>query len=103
MVELTTHFPNVTVFHQREQIGLTFHLSFVRKTELLPTSVTMALPNLWKIYASFRTPEEERQYSREAFFKFSGYIISCIVMTALASRGLGARQSAQLISSSVRN
>ncbi|KAG2220232.1 hypothetical protein INT45_008773 [Circinella minor] len=31
----------------------------------------MALPNLWKIYSSFRTPEEERQFSRSAFFKFS--------------------------------
>ncbi|KAI8339903.1 hypothetical protein BC941DRAFT_418873 [Chlamydoabsidia padenii] len=46
----------------------------------------MALPNLWKIYSSFRTPEEERQYSRSAFFKFSGYILSCIVITVLASR-----------------
>ncbi|KAI7856526.1 hypothetical protein BDC45DRAFT_502954 [Circinella umbellata] len=46
----------------------------------------MALPNLWKIYSSFRTPEEERQFSRSAFFKFSGYILSCIVMTVLASR-----------------
>lgn len=63
----------------------------------------MALPNLWKIYASFRTPEEERQYSREAFFKFSGYIISCIIMTTLASRSLAARQAAQLISSSAKS
>lgn len=47
---------------------------------------SMALPNLWKIYASFRTPEEERHFSRSAFFKFSGYILSCIVMTILASR-----------------
>ncbi|KAI9015796.1 hypothetical protein CLU79DRAFT_764742 [Phycomyces nitens] len=46
----------------------------------------MALPNLWRIYSSFRTPEEERQFSRAAFFKFSGYILSCIAMTVLASR-----------------
>ncbi|ORX62641.1 hypothetical protein DM01DRAFT_1330769 [Hesseltinella vesiculosa] len=46
----------------------------------------MALPNLWKIYASFRSPEEERQYSRSAFFKFTGYMLSCIVITILASR-----------------
>lgn len=46
----------------------------------------MALPNLWKIYASFRTPEEEREFSRSAFFKFSGYILSCIAMTVFASR-----------------
>ncbi|KAI9467980.1 MAG: hypothetical protein EXX96DRAFT_585590 [Benjaminiella poitrasii] len=46
----------------------------------------MALPNLWKIYSSFRTPEEERQFSRSAFFKFSGFILSCIAMTVFASR-----------------
>ncbi|KAI8359814.1 hypothetical protein BD560DRAFT_405341 [Blakeslea trispora] len=46
----------------------------------------MALPNLWKIYSSFRTPEEERQFSRSAFFKFSGYILSCIAMAVLASK-----------------
>ncbi|KAI9301071.1 hypothetical protein BJ944DRAFT_272027 [Cunninghamella echinulata] len=51
----------------------------------------MALPNLWKIYSSFRTPEEERQFSRSAFFKFSGYILSCIVITVLASRSNGGK------------
>ncbi|KAI8332181.1 hypothetical protein EDC96DRAFT_526758 [Choanephora cucurbitarum] len=46
----------------------------------------MALPNLWKIYSSFRTPEEERQFSRSAFFKFGGYILSCIAMAVFASK-----------------
>ncbi|KAG0234921.1 hypothetical protein BGX31_004430 [Mortierella sp. GBA43] len=51
----------------------------------------MALPNLRRIFSSFRTPEEEAQISRSAFFKFSGYILTCAFITWIA-----AKQGAQL-------
>ncbi|GBC42127.2 hypothetical protein RhiirA5_282507 [Rhizophagus irregularis] len=46
----------------------------------------MPFPNLRRIFSSFRTPEEERQISRSAFFKFVGFVISCMAITMLANR-----------------
>ncbi|RIB27748.1 hypothetical protein C2G38_1694311 [Gigaspora rosea] len=45
-----------------------------------------AFPNLRRIFSSFRTPEEERQISRSAFFKFVGFVISCMAITMLANK-----------------
>lgn len=59
---------------------------------LFPTcSFVMPLPNLRRIFSSLRTPEEEAQISRSAFFKFSGYILTCAFITWIA-----AKQGAQL-------
>ena len=46
----------------------------------------MVFPNLRRIFSSFRTPEEERQISREAFFKFVGFVVSCIAITMLSNK-----------------
>ncbi|KAF9094599.1 hypothetical protein BGX29_009443 [Mortierella sp. GBA35] len=46
----------------------------------------MALPNLRRIFSSFRTPEEEAQISRSAFFKFSGYVLTCAFITWVAAK-----------------
>ncbi|KAG0092753.1 hypothetical protein BGZ93_008187 [Podila epicladia] len=46
----------------------------------------MPLPNLRRIFASSRTPEEEAQISRSAFFKFSGYILTCAFITWVAAK-----------------
>ncbi|KAF9322595.1 hypothetical protein BG006_002257 [Podila minutissima] len=46
----------------------------------------MSLPNLRRIFASSRTPEEEAQISRSAFFKFSGYILTCAFITWVAAK-----------------
>ncbi|KAK9475986.1 hypothetical protein V1514DRAFT_286301, partial [Lipomyces japonicus] len=44
------------------------------------------LPNLRKIFASFRTDEEERRYSRKAFFNFFGFLGSCLIFSLLAQQ-----------------
>ncbi|RKP06689.1 hypothetical protein THASP1DRAFT_7216, partial [Thamnocephalis sphaerospora] len=49
-------------------------------------TIAMPLPNFRRIYASFRTPEEERRISREAFFKCVGFVVACVAITWLASR-----------------
>ncbi|KAK3816766.1 MAG: hypothetical protein JOS17DRAFT_794808 [Linnemannia elongata] len=46
----------------------------------------MALPNLRRIFASSRTAEEEAQISRSAFFKFSGYVLTCAFITWVAAK-----------------
>ncbi|KAK4333316.1 hypothetical protein RTBOTA2_002041 [Rhodotorula toruloides] len=44
----------------------------------------MALPNLRNIFASFRSPLEERQMSRSAFYKFLGFILVSTSMSLVA-------------------
>ncbi|KAJ7068446.1 hypothetical protein C8F01DRAFT_979305 [Mycena amicta] len=39
------------------------------------------------IFASSRTPHEERSISRVAFFRFSGWLLSCLAISLAASRG----------------
>ncbi|POY70718.1 hypothetical protein BMF94_6128 [Rhodotorula taiwanensis] len=40
----------------------------------------MALPNLRNIFASFRSPLEEREYSRRAFYTFLEFIgVTCLM------------------------
>lgn len=40
----------------------------------------LALPNLRQIFASFRSPLEEREYSRTAFFKLVGWLLISMTM-----------------------
>ncbi|KAM0749850.1 hypothetical protein T439DRAFT_357370 [Meredithblackwellia eburnea MCA 4105] len=47
----------------------------------------MALPNLRHIFASFRSPIEERDYSRLAFFKFLAFLLVSTGMSLVATRG----------------
>ncbi|KAF9055503.1 hypothetical protein BDZ89DRAFT_937653, partial [Hymenopellis radicata] len=44
---------------------------------------------LRSIFASSRTPNEERSISRIAFFRFTGFILSCMFISWAAARGRG--------------
>ncbi|WBW73840.1 Ermes regulator Emr1 [Schizosaccharomyces osmophilus] len=44
------------------------------------------LPNLRRIFASFRTEKEERSYSRTAFFHLIGYISFSVIFSLLVRR-----------------
>ncbi|KAI0251331.1 hypothetical protein BJV78DRAFT_1126621 [Lactifluus subvellereus] len=46
---------------------------------------------LRSIFASSRSPGEERSLSRIAFFRFSGFIISCLAISLMANQGRGPR------------
>ncbi|KAM0792700.1 hypothetical protein ACM66B_002480 [Microbotryomycetes sp. NB124-2] len=46
----------------------------------------MALPNLRNIFASFRTPHEERKWSQRAFYHFIGFILVTMGMSLVATR-----------------
>lgn len=43
------------------------------------------------IFAASRTPGEERSISRLAFFRFAGFLISCLGISLAATRGWGKR------------
>lgn len=45
----------------------------------------MTLPNLRHIFSSFRSPLEERDFSRAAFYKGVLFIISCMSISLLAT------------------
>ncbi|KAH9966021.1 hypothetical protein BC827DRAFT_1181583 [Russula dissimulans] len=49
------------------------------------------------IFASSRSPAEERSLSRIAFFRFSGFIISCLAISLMANQGRGIRTGAALL------
>ncbi|KAI9507548.1 hypothetical protein F5148DRAFT_981257 [Russula earlei] len=49
------------------------------------------------IFASSRSPAEERSLSRIAFFRFSGFIISCLAISLMANQGRGIRSGAALL------
>ncbi|CAY71851.1 Hypothetical protein PAS_chr4_0591 [Komagataella phaffii GS115] len=46
----------------------------------------MSIPNLRKIVADLRTEEEERMYSRKAFYNFIGFVASCLAFTLISQR-----------------
>ncbi|KAH9977858.1 hypothetical protein BGW80DRAFT_1284538 [Lactifluus volemus] len=64
-----------------------------RNTSRIP--VTPAV--LRSIFASSRSPGEERSLSRIAFFRFSGFIISCLAISLMANQGRGIRTGAALL------
>jgi len=49
------------------------------------------------IFASSRSPGEERSLSRIAFYRFSGFIISCLAISLMANQGRGIRTGAALL------
>ncbi|KAF9076824.1 hypothetical protein BDP27DRAFT_1312649 [Rhodocollybia butyracea] len=57
--------------------------------------VTPAL--LRSIFASSRTPLEERSISRLAFFRFTGFLLSCLGISLAAARGRGVTGGATLL------
>ncbi|KXN89582.1 hypothetical protein AN958_05449 [Leucoagaricus sp. SymC.cos] len=52
---------------------------------------------LRSIFASSRTPHEERSISRVAFFRFTGFLLSCIAISLAAARGRGIKSNAALL------
>ncbi|KAG9119571.1 hypothetical protein FRC07_005348 [Ceratobasidium sp. 392] len=70
-----------------------------------PSSVTTSVPSipdekkrspltpavLRSIFASSRTPLEERSISRVAFFRFVGFVLSCLGISVYAARSRGIR------------
>ncbi|KAL5527884.1 hypothetical protein ACEPAG_6685 [Sanghuangporus baumii] len=52
---------------------------------------------LRSIFASSRTAMEERSISRIAFFRFAGFVLSCIGISLIAWRGRGVKPSAALL------
>ncbi|EIW82338.1 hypothetical protein CONPUDRAFT_54430 [Coniophora puteana RWD-64-598 SS2] len=57
---------------------------------------------LRSIFASSRTPHEERSISRIAFFRFAGFLLSCVCISFAAARGRGLRNSTALLASHLR-
>ncbi|KAG9040164.1 hypothetical protein FRB95_000093 [Tulasnella sp. JGI-2019a] len=51
---------------------------------------------LRSIFASSRTTLEERNISRVAFFRFTGFLLSCLTISLAAARNRGVRQVASL-------
>ncbi|KAH7343441.1 hypothetical protein B0J17DRAFT_642390 [Rhizoctonia solani] len=51
---------------------------------------------LRSIFASARSANEERSISRIAFFRFVGFILSCLGISAYAARGRGIRAATGL-------
>ncbi|KAF9226618.1 hypothetical protein BS17DRAFT_677935, partial [Gyrodon lividus] len=52
---------------------------------------------LRSIFASSRTPHEERSISRVAFFRFVGFLLSCVGISLAAARGRGIKSGAGLL------
>ncbi|KAF9464390.1 hypothetical protein BDZ94DRAFT_1256337 [Collybia nuda] len=52
---------------------------------------------LRSIFASSRTPHEERSISRVAFFRFTGFLLSCVGISLAAARGRGIKGGAALL------
>ncbi|CUM67197.1 uncharacterized protein PRCAT00004890001 [Priceomyces carsonii] len=46
----------------------------------------MIIASIRRIFASFRTEEEERLYSRKAFFNLLGFLGSCVIFSFVAQK-----------------
>ncbi|KAF9247355.1 hypothetical protein BU15DRAFT_70169 [Melanogaster broomeanus] len=52
---------------------------------------------LRSIFASSRTPHEERSISRVAFFRFVGFLLSCVGISLAAAKSWGIKSGAGLL------
>lgn len=48
------------------------------KSGHIPYNICMAIPNLRKIFASFRTKEDEAEFGRRALYNLIGFIGSVV-------------------------
>ncbi|KAI0727274.1 hypothetical protein C8Q72DRAFT_781928 [Fomitopsis betulina] len=64
-----------------------------KRTSRIP--VTPAV--LRSIFASSRTTLEERSLSRVAFFRFTGFLLSCVAISVYAARGRAIKGGAALL------
>ncbi|OCH94312.1 hypothetical protein OBBRIDRAFT_817323 [Obba rivulosa] len=62
-----------------------------------PSRIPVTPATLRSIFASSRTILEERSLSRLAFFRFTGFLLSCLAISLLAARGRGIRSGAALL------
>ncbi|OBA21462.1 hypothetical protein METBIDRAFT_31982 [Metschnikowia bicuspidata var. bicuspidata NRRL YB-4993] len=46
----------------------------------------MIIASIRRIFTSFRTEEEEKAYSRHAFFNFLGFLGSCVIFSFVAQK-----------------
>lgn len=46
----------------------------------------MIIASIRRIFASFRTEEEEKAYSRKAFFNLLGFLGSCVIFSFVAQK-----------------
>lgn len=46
----------------------------------------MIIASIRRIFASFRTEEEEKSYSRSAFFNLLGFLSSCVMFSFVAQK-----------------
>lgn len=46
----------------------------------------MIVASIRRIFVSFRTEEEERSYSRKAFFNLLGFLGSCVLFSFVAQK-----------------
>ncbi|KAF8476501.1 hypothetical protein JB92DRAFT_2769955 [Gautieria morchelliformis] len=54
-----------------------------------PSKIPVTPAVLRSIFASSRTPLEERSISRVAFFRFAGFLLSCLGISLAAARWRG--------------
>ncbi|QBM89428.1 hypothetical protein METSCH_D05000 [Metschnikowia aff. pulcherrima] len=46
----------------------------------------MIIASIRRIFTSFRTEEEEKAYSRSAFFNLLGFLGSCVIFSFVAQK-----------------
>ncbi|GBE80176.1 hypothetical protein BKA93DRAFT_728101 [Sparassis latifolia] len=64
-----------------------------------PSRIPVTPAVLRSIFASSRTTNEERSLSRVAFFRFTGFLLSCLAISVAAARGRGIKSGAALLGS----
>ncbi|KIL00042.1 hypothetical protein PAXRUDRAFT_822061 [Paxillus rubicundulus Ve08.2h10] len=62
-----------------------------------PRRIPVTPAVLRSIFASSRTPHEERSISRVAFFRFVGFLLSCVGISLTAAKGWGITSGAGLL------
>lgn len=62
-----------------------------------PSRIPVTPAVLRSIFASSRTTLEERSLSRVAFFRFTGFLLSCVAISLAAARGRGIKSGAALL------
>ncbi|KAH0839931.1 hypothetical protein J3R83DRAFT_885 [Lanmaoa asiatica] len=69
----------------------------IRPPSSSPRRIPVTPAALRSIFASSRTPHEERSISRVAFFRFAGFLLSCVGISLAAARGWGIKSGTGLL------
>ncbi|KAI0080818.1 hypothetical protein K474DRAFT_100059 [Panus rudis PR-1116 ss-1] len=95
----TSSTPTVTAANVRASTGSSLGRQ-PPQTPPSPTTSGSRIPTpavLRSIFASSRSVLEERSLSRVAFFRFAGFILSCLAISLAAARGRGIKSGAALL------